>query len=115
AVPAERLERQGDVLRHGAPVEEHGLLEDDPVVAVLARLPSALAVDRYRAGARLDEIADDAQERRLAASGRTDQRDELARGELESDVLERSHVPARERLRDVLEPDDGGSAHATFS
>ena len=38
AVPAEQLERQRDVLRDRAPVEEHGVLEDDPVVAVEPRL-----------------------------------------------------------------------------
>ena len=41
ALPAEHLERQGDVLRHRAPVEEDGVLEDDPVVAVEARLVRA--------------------------------------------------------------------------
>ena len=40
AVPAEHLERQRDVLRDRAPVEEHGVLEDDPVVAV-DRAPGA--------------------------------------------------------------------------
>ena len=46
AVPAEHLERQRDVLRDRAPVEEHGVLEDDPVVAVEPRLLRGLAVDR---------------------------------------------------------------------
>ena len=41
AVPAEHLERQRDVLRHGAPVEEDGVLEDHPVVVVGARLRRA--------------------------------------------------------------------------
>ena len=35
------LERQRDVLRHRAPVVEHRGLEDDPVVAVEARLVRA--------------------------------------------------------------------------
>ena len=51
AVPAEHLERQRDVLRDRAPVEEHRVLEHDPVVAVDARLPRRLAVDRHRARA----------------------------------------------------------------
>ena len=46
AVPAEHLERQRDVLRDGAPVEEHGVLEDDPVVAVDRACGARLAVDR---------------------------------------------------------------------
>ena len=41
AVPAEQLERQRDVLRDRAPVEEHGVLEDDPVVVVEPRLVRA--------------------------------------------------------------------------
>src|SRR5581483_8953048 len=69
ALPAEHLERQRDVLRDRAPVEEHGVLEDDPVVAVVARLARALAVDGDRAGGWLDEVADQPQQRRLAAPG----------------------------------------------
>ena len=53
AVPAEHLERERDVLRDGAPVEEHGVLEDDAVVAVDAGLTRRLAVDRDRARRRL--------------------------------------------------------------
>ena len=45
AVPAEHLERQRDVLRDRAPVVEHGVLEDDPVVAVDPRLARRLPVD----------------------------------------------------------------------
>ena len=113
-VPAEHLERQRDVLRDGPPVEQHGVLEDDPVVAVDARLRRRLAVDRDRAGGRLDEVADHAEERRLAAPGRADQRDELAGLDLEVDLLERGDVAARERLRDVLDLDDRllGCVHA---
>src|SRR4051812_27201201 len=115
SLPAEHLERQRDVLRDGAPVEEHRVLEDDPVVAIQPRLVRRLAVDGDRAGGRLDEIADHPQERRLAAARGADQRDELARRELELDVLERRDVPARERLRHVLDRDDLAGAHATCS
>ena len=87
AVPAEHLERQRDVPRDGAPVVEHGVLEDDPVVVVEARLVRALPVDDDGAARRLDQVADDAQERRLAAAGRPDQRDELAGLDVERDVL----------------------------
>ena len=79
AAPAEHLERQRDVLRDGAPVEEHGRLEDDPVVAVDAGLVRRLPVHGDPPGRRLDEVADDPQQRRLAAARRPDQRDELAR------------------------------------
>src|SRR5581483_11515174 len=64
----------------------------------------------------LDEVADHAQERRLAAAGRPDQRDELARLDLEVDPLERGRRAAREPLRHALERhDSGGPVHATFS
>jgi hypothetical protein len=58
AVPAEELERQRDVLADGPPLEEHGVLEDDPVVVVGARLSRRLAVDRDGARRRIDQIAD---------------------------------------------------------
>ena len=67
-----------DVLRHRSPVEEDGVLEDDPVVAVDARLARRLAVHGHGARRRLDQVADHAQQRRLAAARRADQRDELA-------------------------------------
>ena len=56
-----------------------GRLEDHPVVAIAARPLGGLAVhdDRRRGG--LDEVADDPQQRRLAAARRADERHELAR------------------------------------
>ena len=89
AIPAGELERQRDVLHDRAPVVEHGILEDDPVVVVAARLPRGLAVHDGGALRRLDEVADDAEKRRLAAAGRSDQRDELALLDLEVDALQR--------------------------
>src|SRR4029079_2380912 len=73
--------------------------------------PGGLAVDGDPAAGRLDQVADDAQERRLAAPGRPDQRDELALLDLEVDVLERDGA-ALELLRDAVDRDDG---HATCS
>src|SRR5579862_1403835 len=112
AVPTEELERQRDVLRHCAPVEEHGVLEDHPVVTVEACLVRGLPVDRDSACGRLDQVADQAEKRRLAATRRTDERDELPGFELEVDVLQRGHVAALERLRDAGDRDD---AHAACS
>src|SRR5262245_58997181 len=111
AVPTGELERQRDVLRDRAPVEQNGVLEHDAVVVVTACLSRRLAVDRDTAGRRLDEVADDAEQRRFAATRRADQRDELALLDLEIDVLERCRA-ALELLRDVL---DRNGAHATFS
>ena len=94
AAPAEHLERQRDVLRHGAPVVEHGVLEDDPVVAVEPGLVRRLAVHRHLPARRLDEVADDAQQRRLPAARRADQRDELAGLDRQVDPLERDGLAA---------------------
>ena len=100
AVPAGELERERDVLRHGPPVVEHGLLEDHPVVAVEPRLVRGLPADVHRALRRLDEVGDHAEQRRLAAAGRPDQGDELARLELEVDLLQRGRAALLERLRE---------------
>ena len=99
-----------------APVVEDGVLEDDPVVAVEPGLVGALAVDEHVALARLDQVADDPQQRRLAAAGRADQGDELARLHVEVDPVEREHVAALEALREPGDRDGGGiRAHATCS
>ena len=47
-----------------------------------------LAVDRDRAGVELDEADDRAQQRRLAAPGRAEDRRQRARGNLEVDVAQ---------------------------
>src|SRR4051794_31357532 len=104
-LPACELERKRHVLRDGAPVVEHSVLEDDPEVVVASRLTRGLTVHRDRAVRRLDEIADDAQERRLAAARGPDERDELSLLDLEVDVLERDR-PALELLRDALDVND---------
>src|SRR5918993_65991 len=115
-VPAGHLERERDVLRHGAPVVEHGVLEDDPVVAVESGPVRRLPVDEHLALARLDQVADDPQQRRLAASRGPDQGDELARLDVEVDPVEREHVAALEALREGGDRDGGGiRAHATCS
>src|SRR5205823_6137579 len=110
--PPRHLERECDVLPDGAPVVEHRILEDDPVVAVDAGLARGLSVHDDRARARLDQVSDDPEQGGLPAAGRPDQRHELALCDLEVDALERDRAPAAELLRDVLDGDDG---HATFS
>src|SRR5919108_21771 len=88
AVPAAHFERQGDVLRHRAPVVEDGVLKDDAVVAVDPGAVGGLSVDDDLARRRLDEIADDTEERRLPAARGADQGEELAGADLEVDPLE---------------------------
>ena len=104
-VPAEQLERQRDVPHHRPPVVEDRVLEDDSVVVVEAGLVRRLPVHEQRPRARLDQVADDAEERRLAAARRADERDELPRRDLEIDVLERRHAGAK-GLREPLDRDD---------
>ena len=116
AVPADHLQRERDVLRDRAPVVEDGVLEDDAVVAVEARLTGGLAVHHHVPGRGLDEVADDAQQRRLAASRRPDERDELARPDIEVDPLQGDDPAACELLADAAQGDDGALlAHATCS
>ena len=88
-VPPLELERQLDVLGDAAPVEQAGLLERHAVLLVDARLVRALAVDRDRPGRRRDQIGDQSEQRRLAATRRSDQRHELAGLHGEVDVDER--------------------------
>src|SRR5438034_3972909 len=111
AAPAEQLEWQRDVLCHRSPVVENGVLEDDPVLVVSPRAFGRLAVDLGRSGGRLGQVADDPKERRLAATGRADERDELARLDVEVDPVQRGHA-GFEPLRHSLERD---GVHAMFS
>src|SRR6476469_4229019 len=106
--PAGKLERQGDVLGNGAPVVENGVLEDDAVVTIDPRLTGGLAVYERRSRGRLDQVADDSQERRLAAARRSDQGDELALFDLQVDRLQRCCGP--ELLGDLFDLDDAHQA-----
>ena len=115
SAPLQQLERQRDVLRDRPPVVEHRFLEDDSVVVVEPGPVSGLAVDLDDAFARLDQVADDPQKRRLAAAGGADQRDELPRADLEIDPGQRRHARL-ERLREALDRDGRlGLVQATFS
>ena len=88
-VPTLQLQRQLDVAFDGAPLEQAALLEGHAVVLVEAGLMRRLAVDDQLAGRRLDQVGDQAQQRRLAAARRPDQRDELATVHGEVDVDQR--------------------------
>jgi hypothetical protein len=111
-VPAAQLQWQLHIAGDRAPLHQPGLLEGDPVVLVEPGLPGGLPVDGDGARGRLDQVRDQPQQRRLAAAGRPDERDELAGLDREVDVGERGHVgPAAEGL-----PDTGqlhGLAHGT--
>src|SRR5205823_2512395 len=78
-----------------------------------------LAVDDDVAVGRRDDVAHDSQQGRLPAAGGPDERDELALGDREVDLLERDRPP--EALRDAFDPDDahtrcsGARLTASFS
>jgi hypothetical protein len=86
---ARDLERQRDIGRHRPPVEQDGRLEDDPELASAAGLDRVDPVDDDPAAGRPRQPGNEAQERRLAAAGRPDERDERPDRDVEADVLER--------------------------
>ena len=98
--PAGQLERIGDVVRDGPPREEARLLEDEPDPRI--RLDDRAAVERDRAALGGEQARGDAQERRLAAAVRADQRDDLAAGHVERQAVEgdRGSAGARSGKRD---------------
>src|SRR3954470_4890868 len=77
----------------------HGVLEDDLHVAALRLQPRALearevlALDRDRAGGRLDETQQRAAERRLAAARLAHEAESLAAANLEVDAVDGVHLP----------------------
>ena len=90
-VAALDLQRQHDVGEHRAPWKERRRLEDVAVGAGQARLVRAHAVDLDRARGDRLEVGDDAQQRRLAAARRADERDELAGRDRQVDLAQRMH------------------------
>ena len=72
-VPALQLERQLDVAFDRAPLEQPALLKRHAIVLIESGLMRRLAVDDQVSRSGLDEIGDQAQQRRLAAARRTDQ------------------------------------------
>ena len=93
-------EAERDVLEHRHVAEERVVLKHEPDAA-LARLPvrRVLAVEQHAALVGRFEPGNDAQQRRLAAARRAEQRHELARAHLEADVAQGRE--AAERLADV--------------
>ena len=71
-------------------------------IVVAPRALGGLAVDLDGAGRRFDQVADDPQQRGLAATGRADQGNELAGLDVEVDALQRRHS-GLELLRDALD------------
>src|SRR5215207_115615 len=110
AAQLRHLEREGDVLEDRHVGIERVALEDHGDVAVAGvEGGDVLAVDEDAAGGRHVEAGENAQCRALARPGRTEQRKELARIDLEVDVFERAEAPVH--LDDLLELDLPAHAH----
>jgi hypothetical protein len=85
--PALQLEAEGDVVLHRRPGQQRVLLEDD--AAVGARAGDLGTVDRDRAGAERQEAGDGVEQGRLPAAGGAERHQDLARADVERDVVER--------------------------
>jgi hypothetical protein len=97
-----RLEPELDILPDGAPGQEQIFLQHEPDMRV--RADDRLAGHDHAAGARRVEPGGEVQDRRLAAAGRPDDRDELLGADLEIDGLDgpepRRAARAREHFLD---------------
>ena len=98
--PAAQVQRQADVLeaRQGRQQveeleDESDLVAPDPGQVVVDNPATRLAVDADLAGGRVIEAADQIEQRRLAGSGRTDDRHHLASIDTKVDIVERSDAP----------------------
>src|SRR5262245_3307430 len=87
------------------------MLKDD--AAIGTRRADRLALDEDLAFLGGKKAADEIKQRRLAAAGRPEQRDELAPVNLERDVFEREHRTPARRPIDVLHAFDDDLRHCT--
>ena len=117
---AGRGELRLDVLDRGQRRDQIELLEDEAERAqaelrelVVGQRREVAALEEHVAGARPVERAEQLQERRLAASARSLERDELAGFDLEVDAVERAHRgrAALEELRHAVELNRAPSLH----
>ena len=110
ASPGAYFEGQRNVGEGVAPGQETGVLEDEAEFARQARPHRRTAPDFDRATGGLQDVGDQAQQRRLPAPRRADQRDELAAADVERDVAQGGHGPAArgEDHRDIATRDVDG-------
>ena len=108
--PAGELERIGDVVGGRAPRQETRFLEDQPDARIGP--DDRRSVEQGLAAGRFEQAGDDAQERRLAAAVRADERDDPAARDGQVDAVEdreRAAGPGREGEGQVLEVDAAGA------
>ena len=116
--PGERFQAEGDIVEDGEVREQREVLEHEPDATLLGRHEAVgprhlLIVDQHAASGGPFHAGGDAKERGLAAARRPEQADDLARRDVEADMIERE--PLAEAARDVLEGEprgegDGGLA-----
>src|SRR6516162_3574794 len=85
------LQAVEDVGAHRLPRKQREMLKDD--AAIGTRRADQLALDENLAGFRGEKAADEIEQRRLAAAGGSEQRDEFTPVHVERYVLEREHRP----------------------
>src|SRR5438034_1244571 len=102
------LEPQLDVLGDREPREERERLKDHRDLRVVR--PNRRSLEQHLAGRGRFQADDDPQQGRLSASGRPDDADEVALGQLESDQVEDFELLSvlEVRLRDVLDLEERG-------
>ena len=89
---------EGDVVGDPQVGEQRRVLEDDPDAAVLRGHPRAAArddpaADEHLPGVGLEQARGEHQQRRLAAAAGADERDELAVGDRQRDVVDGGRAP----------------------
>ena len=101
------LQRERNIVEHGAPRKRRFLLKDHADCRMRPRY--ALARDTHRALARLGQAADDVEQGRFAAARRPDHRHELAGRDREGDVIDggEDSVGGFEPLDDVIDDENG--------
>jgi hypothetical protein len=92
---AHPLQAVEDIGADRLPRKQREVLKHDPAIGPWGA--DRLTLDEDLAGLRGEKAADEIEQRRLAAAGRSEQRNEFTRAHIERDVLEREHRPAGRR------------------
>src|SRR5262245_16932200 len=108
------LERQAHVRRHAAPGQQRKILKD--VGEWIERAGRQVAHDRHTAARRLEQAAENAEQRRLSATGGPDDRKDFPLRQREADVFEHGEraVAMVDAVDDQLKT-HCGQADAAFS
>jgi hypothetical protein len=104
---ATQLEAKRDARQHVGPRQQRRLLKDDRPFGT--RTGDARSVDQHLAGVGSDQSRQDPQQRRLPTAARADDADQLVRGDVEREIVERGRrggaVFGRKRLANPSDAD----------